>query len=79
MVLPIAIWVVDSIKESFKGAEMVAIEQEPCGITNDEVATVIISLDHIRSMKVYMKTLEKWFQELNLHSTLTLYLHCTKG
>lgn len=43
------------------------------GDTQSESEIIIIQLDHIRSRQIYVKTLTKWFRELDLIGVLLLY------
>jgi hypothetical protein len=39
----------------------------------DNDYTVVAQLDHIRSKTIYLKTLNQWFRELDLHGVLISY------
>jgi hypothetical protein len=55
-------------------------EELVCRATNpvierdiDNDYTVVAQLDHIRSKTIYLKTLNQWFRELDLHGVLISY------
>lgn len=72
MILSLVEWLVDNIVINFEDATSPLTESlREKDEGND--CTIVAQLDHIRSRTIYMKTLNQWFSELELHGVLIFY------